>query len=58
MQLTYRGIRYASAPATIEATEIGISGKYRGVATHISTPTKHFEPSAQFTYRGVTYSHA
>lgn len=58
MQLVYRGTRYNSAPATIEATEIGISGKYRGVATHISAPTQHSEPSAQLTYRGVTYSHA
>lgn len=58
MQLIYRGTRYTSAPATIETAEIGMTGMYRGVAIHISAPTRHSEPSTQLTYRGVTYSHA
>jgi len=55
MELIYRGTRY-SASSTIEATEPGMTGKYRGVAMQVSTPSIRLQRSVPLTYRGVSYS--
>lgn len=56
MELIYRGTRYSSASTTIEAMDLGMTGKYRGVAMQISTPSVRLQRSVPLTYRGVSYS--
>ena len=57
MKCSYRGIPYESTTAFLEATESGITGKYRGIEMKINAPVAAPVPNAfvRLRYRGVDY---
>ena len=60
MKLTYRGVSYDRAPASLEVTEGDILGKYRGQLTRCHKATQPLErpdvESMLLHYRGGLYS--
>ncbi len=57
MQLSYRGIKYESANATVPAIPGEVIGKYRGTSlrtTQYMVPTT--ESSTVLQYRGTLYT--
>ena len=60
MKLTYRGVSYDYNPPTVETSESNVDGKYRGLDWRFRNLKKPpvLQPSANLTYRGVTYQTA
>ncbi|HAC66375.1 MAG TPA: hypothetical protein DCF68_23280 [Cyanothece sp. UBA12306] len=58
MKLSFRGTKYDYNPITLEVTEEGIGGTYRGViwksSRYRQVSNYHFSDQIM-TYRGVTY---
>ncbi len=57
MKLTYRGVSYEHQPATLETTETGVIGKYRGVKSQFRRRKSILIPNSSFRlkYRGLMH---
>lgn len=58
MKLSYRGVSYEYNPPVVETTAGAVGGKYRGRDWRFRNLKKPpvLQPTANLTYRGVTYS--
>ncbi|GAB4383786.1 MAG: hypothetical protein Kow00121_46220 [Elainellaceae cyanobacterium] len=55
MKLTYRGIQYNVAPASISTVNSGLTATYRGSRYHLLTSNAvSIMPAKTMKYRGVT----
>ncbi|MBE9124838.1 MULTISPECIES: DUF4278 domain-containing protein [unclassified Coleofasciculus] len=57
MKLSYRGISYEETPVTLDITEGGIGGTYRGHSwrVHKARLIRRHPAPLELTYRGATY---
>lgn len=57
MKLSYRGVSYDYNPPTVETTDDGVGGKYRGLDWRFRNLKKPpvLQPIVNLKYRGVSY---